>query len=80
MKVGDLVELSAAGNKGNMNHRVKNRIGIIISIEMMCSHFRHASRKHPYGIFWFGNGVHPGGNVLPCSRREIKKVKKDRKK
>ena len=81
MKVGDLVELSARGKKGNQNYGVKNRVGIIISIEQYCT-TNNLPKKHPYEIYWFGKNVHPQqkGNILPCSRYEIKFAKKHRKK
>ena len=61
MKVGDLVELSAAGKKAKQNSEVYGYWGMIMEI---------AGYTHPYKINWF----RPDGTLksVPMARHEIK--------
>ena len=61
MQIGDLVELSAAGNKAMQNMEVRGLWGMIVEI---------AGYTHPYKINWF----RPDGSLksVPMARHEIK--------
>ena len=64
MKVGDLVELSAAGSKAKQNSGCYGQYGIIVMI---------TGQSHPYRIKWFrSNGTH---HDCPMARYEIKKLR-----
>ena len=73
-QAGELVELSAAGKKGDQNDKVIGLIGMILSIDRDCSGFRGG---YPYQIRWFGytemtcNGI----GMLPMKEYEIKRVR-----
>jgi len=64
MQVGDLVELSAAGNKAKQNSEVYGYWGMIMEIK---------GQHHPYRINWF----RPDGTLksVPMARYEIKKMR-----
>ncbi len=66
MKVGDLVELSAAGNKAKQNDACYDQYGIIMKID------KH-SQNHPYKI----QGFPKDGPThrCPMARYEIKKLR-----
>jgi len=65
MQIGDLVELSAAGNKANQNSEVYGQWGMIMKIDK--------NRTHPYSIAWY----RPNGSShrCPMARYEIKKLR-----
>ena len=73
-EAGELVELSAAGKKGDQNDKVVGLIGMILLIEDEPSGFRGG---YPYQIRWFGyneltvNGI----GMLPMKEYEIKRVR-----
>ena len=64
MKVGDLVELSAAGSKAKQNWNCYGLFGVIMEI---------SGHNHPYRIDWF----RPDGTLkrVPMARYEIKRVR-----
>jgi len=71
-KVGELVELSAAGRKLQQNDKVYDLIGMIIK------HKRAPTRpdqwdRYPYVIQWFG--YNQGDGTFPMKEYEIKKVR-----
>ena len=63
MKVGDLVELSAAGSKAKQNDACYDQYGIIMKIEKL-------NQYHPYKIQWFRKDG--STHRCPMARREIK--------
>ena len=65
MKIGDLVELSAAGSKAKQNEQVWGLMGMIMELE--------TGSHHPYKIDWF----RPNGTLksVPMARYEIKKLR-----
>ena len=65
MQVGDLVELSAAGNKAKQNDACYDQYGIIMKVDL--------NRNHPYSINWFrkDGSIHR----CPMARYEIKKLR-----
>ena len=73
-KAGELVELSAAGKKGDQNEKVVGLFGIIMRIEPEENGYRGG---YPYQIRWFGyheltcNGI----GWLPMKEYEIKRVR-----
>ena len=69
MQVGDLVELSAAGNKAKQNSACYNQYGIIMKIDKL-------NQNHPYKIQWFGKD----GSIhrCPMARHEIKFMRGDK--
>ena len=72
MKVGDLVELSSAGNKNRQNTEVVGTFGLVMSVE------EHS--QYPYKIQWVGiRATDPmateGRKILPMARYEIKKFR-----
>ena len=72
-KIGDLVELSAAGRKRKHNDKVYGMIGMVMSYE---KHPFSASGwdKYPYKIQWFGL-VEGGDGTFPMKEYEIKRVR-----
>ena len=70
-KVGDLVELSAAGLKRKHNARIYGMIGVVLSYE------KHPISgnwdKYPYKIQWFG--YNQGDGTFPMKEYEIKRVR-----
>jgi hypothetical protein len=46
MKVGDLVQLSAAGSKNRPNWSMEGKMGIILAVNV--------ARKNPYQVQWLG--------------------------
>ena len=48
MQVGDLVELSASGQKIVFLERARNKAGIVVEI--------HKVGMYPIIVFWFGSG------------------------
>jgi len=70
-KIGELVELSAAGRKRNHNDKVYGMIGMVLSYE------KHPTSgnwdKYPYKIQWFG--MHWGDGTFPMKEYEIKRVR-----
>ena len=73
-KAGELVELSAAGKKGDQNDKVIGLFGMILSIDPDCNGFRGG---YPYQIRWFGytEMTTDGIGMLPMKEYEIKRVK-----
>jgi len=69
VKVGDLVELSAAGKKIQCNSTFVGLIGIITQ--------HHRAYSNPYQIHWVGKGKFRG---VWFKRRELKHVKSRRAK
>ena len=65
MKVGDLVELSASGQKIVFLERAQNKTGIVIDV--------HKTGMYPIVVFWFGSGH------LSHRRPTLKLVKKKQK-
>ena len=69
MKVGDLVELSAAGKKIQSNYLVVGLVGVVQKIS------DNDAILYPYKVYWFqkpkGFGLCPN-----YGRRELKFVKK----
>jgi ribosomal protein L21E len=64
-KIGQMVELSAAGRKRRHNpHRVFTGFGIVMN------HFSH--KRFPYEIMWFTKGE---GKTFSAKEYEIKRVK-----
>ena len=68
MKVGDLVQLSAAGAKTQQNADCVGGWGIITHINT-----HHQGRNYPYETKWFNRGREP--YPFRFSRYELKKVK-----
>ncbi len=66
MQVGDLVELSAAGNKAKQNDACYDQYGIIMKIDKI-------SQNHPYKIQWFRKDG--STHRCPMARYEIKKLR-----
>tara|TARA_Y100000593_G_C4036544_1_gene203059 strand:- start:250 stop:468 length:219 start_codon:yes stop_codon:yes gene_type:complete len=64
-KVGELVELSAAGRKAKQNDKVYDMMGMVLKIDKM--------EKYPYIIQWFG--YNRGNGTFPMKEYEIKRVK-----
>tara|TARA_B100000287_G_scaffold301445_1_gene284527 strand:+ start:830 stop:1051 length:222 start_codon:yes stop_codon:yes gene_type:complete len=73
MQVGDLVELSSAGRKGQQNFEVVGKIGLLIEI-------KHRD-NYPYIVQWYGiterTLIRKNGQ-LPCKRYELKKLRTKR--
>ena len=70
MQVGDLVELSSAGNKNQQNLSVFGKIGLLIEIN------KH--QQYGYVVEWYGcDQLDYRGRkgVLPCKRYELKKFR-----
>ena len=61
-KIGELVELSAAGRKRDHNDKVYDMIGMVLRIDNM--------EKYPYIIQWFGNVPY---GTFPMKEYEIKR-------
>tara|TARA_R100000908_G_scaffold44682_1_gene21136 strand:- start:1431 stop:1640 length:210 start_codon:yes stop_codon:yes gene_type:complete len=69
MQVGDLVTLSAAGNKNKGNDLVRGKMGVIVEIS------ERPEVKYPINIRWFNIvGLYSSGDTLRMKRYEIKKV------
>ncbi len=70
-KIGDLVELSAAGRRLEQNDKVYDMIGMVLSYE------KHPTSggwdKYPYKIQWFG--MTAGDGTFPMKEYEIKRVR-----
>ena len=67
-KIGELVELSAAGRKAKQNDKVYEKIGIVL---------RHENvewSKYPYVIHWM-NWEYGGDGTFPMKEYEIKRVR-----
>ena len=73
-QAGELVELSAAGKKGEQNDKVVGLFGMIMSIEEEQNGFRGG---YPYQIRWFGYTelTTAGIGMLPMKEYEIKQVR-----
>ena len=68
MQVGDLVTLSAAGNKNKGNDLVRGKMGVIVEIH-------GPEAKYPINIRWFNVvGLYSSSDTLRMKRYEIKKV------
>tara|TARA_R100000008_G_scaffold84647_1_gene72619 strand:+ start:268 stop:486 length:219 start_codon:yes stop_codon:yes gene_type:complete len=67
MKVGDLVELSAAGKKIQCNGIFVGLLGIIVQ--------QYSGWSNPYRIHWIGKGTFRG---VWFKRRELKHVRKQK--
>ncbi len=78
MQVGDLVTLSAAGNKNKGNDLVRGKMGVIVEISeppgcLVRSTLKAA--KYPINIRWFNVvGLYASSDTLRMKRYEIKKV------
>ena len=69
MQVGDLVTLSAAGNKNKGNDLVRGKMGVIVEIS------KRPEAKYPINIRWFNVvGLYSSSDSLRMKRYEIKKV------
>lgn len=69
MQVGDLVTLSAAGNKNKGNDLVRGKMGVIVEISEL------PGMKYPINIRWFNVvGLYASSDTLRMKRYEIKKV------
>ncbi len=69
MQVGDLVTLSAAGNKNKGNDLVRGKMGVIVEIS------ESPGAKYPINIRWFNVvGLYASSDTLRMKRYEIKKV------
>jgi len=69
MQVGDLVTLSAAGNKNKGNDLVRGKMGVIVEIS------ERPETKYPINIRWFNVvGLYTSRDTLRMKRYEIKKV------
>jgi hypothetical protein len=64
MQIGDLVELSSAGNKAKQNSQCYDQYGIIMEIK---------GHNHPYRIQWFRKDG--SSHRCPMARYEIKKLR-----
>lgn len=67
MKVGDLVELSAAGKKIQSNYLVIGFVGVVQKIS------DNDAILYPYKVYWFQK---PNFKCPNYGRRELKFVKK----
>ena len=67
-KIGELVELSAAGRKAKQNDNVYDMIGMVLRIDKV--------EKYPYIIQWFG--LTRGDGTFPMKEYEIKRVRGDK--
>ncbi len=78
MQVGDLVTLSAAGNKNKGNDLVRGKMGVIVEISEPpeCLVMQGLKRaKYPINIRWFNVvGLYASSDTLRMKRYEIKKV------
>ena len=70
MKIGDLIEMSAAGRKTDQNSKCGGGWGIVTHIHQFDCHQR--GRNYPYVVTWFLNGE---SFPFRFSRYEIKKLK-----
>ena len=64
-KIGELVELSAAGRKNDHNDKVYDMMGMVLRIDSI--------EKYPYIIQWFG--YTQGDGTFPMKEYEIKRVR-----
>ncbi len=66
MQIGDLVKLSAYGDKSNQNYRARGGYGLIVKKLAVYSHY-------PYKVLWYlANG---NETMLRFHRRELKRFK-----
>ena len=72
-KIGELVELSAAGRKAKQNDRVYGMIGMVMGYEK--NPINGNWDKYPYKIHWFG--FTQGDGTFPMKEYEIKRVRAD---
>ena len=70
-KIGDLVELSAAGTRNKHNSSVVGLLGMIVEIRK-ASASGFGNLDYPYQIDWVGFEV--GNGCLPMKEYEIKKI------
>ena len=70
-KLGELVELSAAGRKLDQNDKVYDMIGMVMGYER--EEISGNWGKYPYKIQWFGLTV--GDGTFPMKEYEIKRVR-----
>ena len=70
-EAGELVELSAAGKKGQQNEGVLGMIGMITRIDGAQGDTHRTD--FPYTIHWIGYPHHNG--LLPMKEYEIKRVR-----
>ena len=68
-KIGELVELSAAGRKAKHNVNVYGMMGIIKEINTNDG----KPDRYPYKIYWFG--FNRGDGTFPMKEYEIKRVR-----
>ena len=71
-KVGELVELSAAGRRNQHNDKVYDMFGIVVGYEKNLKHCGERDR-YPYKIQWFG--YNDGDGTFPMKEYEIKRVR-----
>jgi len=71
-KIGDLLELSAAGKKREHNSHCQGKMGLLLDYE--------EGEPYPYVIRWLTVAIHSG--MIPMKEYEIKRVgeKRGRKK
>ena len=69
MQVGDLVTLSAAGNKNKGNDLVRGKMGVIVEIS------ERPETKYPINIRWF-NVVHQSQYIQDEEVRDKKSLRK----
>jgi hypothetical protein len=70
-KIGELVELSAAGRKLDQNDKVYDMIGMVV--EYVKHEITGNWDKYPYRIQWFG--YDRGDGTFPMKEYEIKRVR-----
>jgi len=63
-KIGDLVELSAAGRKREHNCHCQGKMGLLLEWQ--------EGESYPYVIRWFATPIHEG--MIPMKEYEIKRV------
>jgi len=71
-KIGELVELSAAGRRNKHNDKVYDMLGMVMSYE---KHLKYCGEqdRYPYKIQWFG--MTEGDGTFPMKEYEIKRVR-----
>jgi hypothetical protein len=73
-KIGELVELSAAGQKNQCNRVVLGLIGMVLQKTP------EGIEGFPYKVQWFGftGSTHDGIGIVPMKEYEIKRVRAPR--
>jgi len=69
-KIGELVELSAAGRKAKQNDKVYDMIGMVLRHKR---DERGRWDKYPYIIHWYGFNC--GDGTFPMKEYEIKRLR-----